>query len=188
MAKIEIGKGRVYYPMPCSLVGANVAGKPNFLTVAWFTMVNPEPPYLAIAMNKAHYTNAGIKENGTFSVNIPSSQMAEVTDYCGLVSGSKVDKGALFETYYGKLKTAPMIRECPFSVECKLVQTVEFPAEELFIGEIIAAYCENECLAEGMPDLKKINPFLLIMPDRTYFTIGKEIGPAWGLGKKFMKK
>jgi len=34
MAKIEIGSDRAYYPMPCALVGANVAGKANYLTVA----------------------------------------------------------------------------------------------------------------------------------------------------------
>jgi flavin reductase (DIM6/NTAB) family NADH-FMN oxidoreductase RutF len=187
MGKIEIGRSRVFYPMPCSLVGAIVAGKPNYLTVAWFSMVNPEPPYLAVAMNKAHYTNSGIKENGTFSVNIPSAQMAEVTDYCGIVSGKKVDKSRVFETFYGKLETAPMIRECPFSVECRLIQTVELPAEELFIGEIVAAYCEEGCLTEGAPDLRKINPFVLIMPDRKYLALGQDIGPAWQMGKKLIK-
>jgi len=187
MEKIEIGKSRVFYPMPCSLVGANVTGKPNYLTVAWFSMVNPEPPYLAVAMNKAHYTNSGIKENGTFSVNIPSAQMAEATDYCGIVSGKKVDKSHVFETFYGKLETAPMIRECPFSVECRLVQTVELPAEELFIGEIVAAYCGEGCLTDGAPDLRKINPFVLIMPDRKYLALGQELGPAWQMGKKLIK-
>jgi flavin reductase (DIM6/NTAB) family NADH-FMN oxidoreductase RutF len=187
MGKIEIGKSRVVYPMPCSLVGANVAGKPNYLTVAWFSMVNPEPPYIGVAMNKAHYTNSGIKENGTFSVNIPSAQMAEVTDYCGIVSGRKADKAGVFETFYGKLETAPMIRECPFSVECRLVQAVQLPAEELFIGEIIAAYCEESCLTDGAPDMKKINPFVLSMPDRKYLALGQEIGPAWQMGKKLIK-
>jgi flavin reductase (DIM6/NTAB) family NADH-FMN oxidoreductase RutF len=187
MGKIEIGRSRVFYPMPCSLVGANVGGKANYLTVAWFSMVNAEPPYLAVAMNKAHYTNSGIKENGTFSVNIPSAQMAEVTDYCGLVSGKKVEKADLFETFYGKLETAPMIRECAFSVECRLVQTVQLPADELFIGEIIGAYCEEGCLTDGVPDLNKINPFVLIMPDRKYLALGQEIGPAWQMGKKWIK-
>jgi flavin reductase (DIM6/NTAB) family NADH-FMN oxidoreductase RutF len=187
MGKIEIDSGRVVYPMPCSLVGANVGGKPNYLAVAWFSMVNPDPPYLAVAMNKAHYTNSGIKENQTFSVNIPSAEMAELTDYCGMVSGRKTDKAGLFDTFYGKLETAPMIRECPFSVECRLVQTVDLPGEELFIGEIVAAYCEEGCLTEGAPDLRKINPLLLLMPDRKYLSLGQEIGPAWKMGKKFMK-
>lgn len=188
MKKIEIGAGRAYYPMPCSIVGANVGGKPNYLTVAWFSMVNPKPAYIAVAMNKAHYTNSGIRENGTFSVNIPSSEMAEVTDYCGLVSGKTYDKAGHFETFYGKLKTAPMIGECPFNAECRLVQTVDLPAEELFIGEIISTYCDESYLTDGVPDLMKINPFVLVMPAQKYLGLGQEVGPAWEIGKKLIKK
>ncbi|MBA4394292.1 MAG: NADPH-flavin oxidoreductase, partial [Desulfobacca sp.] len=87
MDKIECSAERLYYPMPCSLVGANVAGKPNYLTVAWFSMANPKPTYIMMTLNKAHYTNAGIKENKTFSLNIPSKDLVERTDYCGLFSG-----------------------------------------------------------------------------------------------------
>ncbi len=188
MKKIEIGADRAYYPMPCSLVGANVNEKPNYLTAAWFSMVNPKPAMLAVAMNKAHYTNLGIKQNKTFSINIPSSAMAEITDYCGLVSGRVQDKSTVFETFYGKLKTAPMIKKCPFNVECKLVKTVDLPAEELFIGEIIAAYIDETCLTDGVPDLKKIDPFVLIMPDKKYRGLGQDVGPAWEIGKKLIKK
>ena len=188
MAKIKMGGNRIHYPMPCALVGANVEGKPNYLTVAWFSMVNPDPAYLAVAMNKAHYTNAGIKANGTFSVNIPSSDMAEKTDYCGLVSGRKSEKAVVFETFYGGLETAPMIKECPFTVECRLIQTVDLPAEDLFIGEIVAAYCEESCLTDGAPDLKKIRPFVLSMADKKYRGLGQDIGPAWEMGKKLIKK
>jgi flavin reductase (DIM6/NTAB) family NADH-FMN oxidoreductase RutF len=188
MEKIEIAPERVYYPMACSLVGANVAGKPNYLTVAWFSMANPKPPYVMVAMNKAHYTNAGIKENGTFSVNIPTAEMAEVTDYCGLVSGSKYDKAAVFETFYGKLATAPMIKECAFNAECKLIQTVDLPVEELFIGEIVAVYTEARYLTDGLPDLRKINPIILLTPQKKYVTVGAEVGPAWEMGKRLIKK
>ena len=96
--------------MPVSLVGAHVDGKPNFLAVAWFTMVSYKPPRIAIALGKGHYTNPGIKENKTFSVCLPSEDMAEITDYCGIVSGNKTDKSEIFDLFYGELKTAPMIR------------------------------------------------------------------------------
>lgn len=183
MEKIELEPGRVPYPMPCSLVGANVAGKPNYLAIAWFTMANPSPPYVAVAMNKAHYTNIGVKENGTFSINIPPAELAARLDYCGLVTGHKTDKSEIFETFYGKLKTAPMIRECACNVECQLIQTVNLPKEELFIGEIIAVYLEDRCLTEGVPDLRKINPLLLLQSERRYAVVGADIGPAWEMGK-----
>jgi flavin reductase (DIM6/NTAB) family NADH-FMN oxidoreductase RutF len=43
MEKIELNTQTICYPMPCSLVGVNVGGKPNYLTVAWFSMVNDVP-------------------------------------------------------------------------------------------------------------------------------------------------
>ena len=187
MKKIEIAPERVYYPMACSLVGANVGGKPNYLAVAWFGMVHPKPPYVMVTMNKVHYTNSGIKENGTFSVNIPSAEMAEVTDYCGLVSGNKYDKSGIFETFYGKLETAPMIKECAFNAECRLIQTVDLPLEELFIGEIVGVYTEERYLTDGLPDLRKMNPIVLQMPQKKYVTLGAELGPAWEMGKKLIK-
>jgi flavin reductase (DIM6/NTAB) family NADH-FMN oxidoreductase RutF len=188
MEKIQLSTETICYPMPCVLVGANVRGKPNYLTVAWFSMVNIKPPSLMIALNKAHYTNSGLKENGTFSVNIPSMAMVEVTDYCGLVSGKEHDKGRMFETFYGKLKTAPMIKECPLNVECKVAQRVDLPVDELFIGEIIAAYSEERYLKNGLPDLRKIAPFILSIPERKYLALGAEVGPAWEMGKKLIPK
>jgi flavin reductase (DIM6/NTAB) family NADH-FMN oxidoreductase RutF len=188
MEKQEIGIEAISYPMPCALVGATVGGKPNYLAVAWFSMVNLKPPYIAVALGKVHHTNPGIRENGTFSVNIPSAGMAEVTDYCGIVSGKKFDKGALFQTFYGKLKSAPMITECPYNLECKVIQTVDLSADELFIGEIVAAYSDPRYLTDGKPDLKKINPLILSMPESAYLTVGERVGKAWEMGTNLLKK
>ena len=138
MENIEIGAKPLLYPMPAALVGANVQGKPNFITIAYCGIVCPKPPVVSVAMNNIHYANSGIKENGTFSVNIPSVQMAVVTDYCGIFSGHKVDKSRLFDTFYGKLGIAPMIRESPLNLECKLTQVHQLGNHDVFWGEIIA--------------------------------------------------
>lgn len=187
MDKKEVGTERICYPMPCSLIGANVAGKANYLVIAWFTMVHPKPPYVLVTMNKAHYTNEGIKQNGTFSVNIPSADLVERTDFCGLVSGRRHDKSGVFETFYGKLETAPMIKESAFSAECRLVRTIDLPMEELFIGEIVAAYSEERYLTNGKPDLGKMQPFLLVQAQEQYAALGPYIAPAWQAGKKLVK-
>lgn len=188
MGKKEIGAENYLYPMPVSLVGANVSGKPNYLTVAFFGMVNLNPPLISVSLNKTHYTNQGIRKNKTFSVNIPSAEMAMVTDYCGLFSGNRVDKSQIFETFYGKLKTAPMIRECPLNLECKLVQTLDFAIDEIFLGEIVEVYSEEQYLTDGLPDIKKINPIVFSMHDNNYWKIGELIGRAWSIGKKFKLK
>ncbi len=187
MKKTQIGIDTICYPMPCSLVGVKVGGKVNFLTVAWFSQVNFKPPYIMTALGKTHHSNAGIKESGAFSVNIPSTAMVEVTDYCGLVSGRKVDKSALFEVFYGRTG-APMITECPYNIECRLVRTVDLPADELFIAEVIAAYADDRYLTNGAPDMSKIQPFVLNMPQTIFFGLGPSVGGAWEIGKSLIGK
>lgn len=188
MEKTEISKETILYPMPCSIVGATVHGKPNYLTVAWFSMVNQKPPYLAIAIGKTRYTNSGIKDNKTFSINIPSMEMLDLTDYCGIVSGKKYNKAERFQTFYGPGKTAPMIKECPYNIECALVQTVDLPSHDLFIGEISAVYSDDRYLTNGIPDMSKIDPLILSMPESSYLAIGRYVGEAWDAGKKLVKR
>ena len=71
--KNKIRNGIYLYPMPITLIGANVKGKPNFMPIAWACFVEHKPPTILIACSQTHYTNMGIKENSTFSVNIPST-------------------------------------------------------------------------------------------------------------------
>ena len=34
------------------------------------------------------------------------------------------------------------------------------------------------------PDVKRIDPFTLTMPDNGYWRIGENVGKAWAIGKK----
>jgi flavin reductase (DIM6/NTAB) family NADH-FMN oxidoreductase RutF len=188
MDKVEISSETILYPMPCSIVGTLVDNRPNYLAVAWLTMVNLKPPCIGIALNKVHYSNGGIKESGAFSVNIPSADMVEVTDYCGIVSGRKYDKSKEFETFYGKSGGAPMIKECPYNVECRLIDVVDLPSNELFIGEVVAVYSDERYLTEGVPDMKKANPLVLSMPERSYLALGGRVAAAWETGRKLIGK
>lgn len=186
--KIKIGNNPRLYPMPMTLVGANVGGRANFMAVAWVARVNYEPALFGAALNKIHYTPMGILENKTYSINIPSAEMLEATDYCGVVSGKKTDKSKVFEVFYGETGTAPMIRECPLSIECRLVNTVDLPSNRLFIGEVVAAYSEERYLTDGELDVEKMKPFVLTMPDNRYWSLGECIGKAWSAGKGLKKR
>lgn len=185
--RIELGK-HVIPPMPIALVGSLVDGKPNFMTVGWLTRVNHQPPMLAVALNKQHHTPKGIVENGTFSACFPNVAMERITDYCGVVSGRKADKSELFELFYGEAETAPMIAECPLNIECKLVETVEMPTNNLYIGEIVNAYSEERFMTDGKLDFKKIDPLLLTMPDNSYWSFGDKAGQAWKDGLAVKKE
>jgi flavin reductase (DIM6/NTAB) family NADH-FMN oxidoreductase RutF len=188
MEKVKIGPHGFLYPMPMVIVGADVGGKPNFMPVAWVTRTNHAPPRIGIALGKSHRTNVGIREHQEFSVNVPHERMRVVTDFIGLNSGAKTDKSGLFEILRGQLSHAPMIAECPLTMECRVVQTVDQPSNEFFIGDIVETYCSPDYLMEGKPDIARIKPFTLTMPDNRYWAVGAQIGRAWSDGRGFQKE
>jgi flavin reductase (DIM6/NTAB) family NADH-FMN oxidoreductase RutF len=179
--KTKLGALNALYPMPTTLVGATVNGRPNFITIAHVGIMDLGS--VSLGMGKIHYTNAGIKENGTFSVNLPSVDLVKETDYCGLVTGKKTDKAALFDVFYGTLETAPMIAQCPLNMECRLIQTVDFPKHDIFIGEVVETHCDESCLTDGVVDVSKIRPILFVMNDKSYWELGKRFARAWHVGK-----
>ncbi len=187
MAKKNLGSGHFLYPMPAVLVGANVGGKPNYMTAAFCGVVNLQPSTLCVSLNEAHYTVRGIRENKTFSVNVPSVSMARAVDYCGINSGHKVDKTQVFETFYGELGTAPMAGECPVCLECRLIHEVELSPDTAFFGEVVGAHAEEDCLVDGKPDMMKVAPLVYSVGDRSYYRMGERVGPAWQMGKDYKK-
>ena len=136
--KKKLGGINVLYPTVTTMAGAVVHGKPNFNTIAHVGIMNHAIPYcISLSMAKIHYTNIGIRENKTFSVCLPSENLVVETDYCGIMTGKKTDKAALFDVFYGELKTAPMIQECSVCMECRLDRIVDFPTHDVFIGDVV---------------------------------------------------
>lgn len=187
MAKIAIGARTLLYPLPTVLVGANVDGKPNFSAYAWCGIVNSRPPMLSVAFQHHRHTLKGVKQNGTFSVNIPSVELVKETDYCGLVSGREADKVAdcKFNIFYGTLANAPLISECPINLECRALHNLNLGSHEMVVAQIEEVYVTDSCLTDGEPDVTKIRPFLWVTrPTNQYWTFGKPIGEAFSIGQQ----
>jgi flavin reductase (DIM6/NTAB) family NADH-FMN oxidoreductase RutF len=188
MTKKLIESNSYFYPMPIVILGAVVDNKPNFLTVGFVTGISFTPPLVLAALGKGHRSNNGIREHQQFSVNMPGPDLAAVTDYVGITSGDDVDKSLLFDTFTGELKFAPMISECPFTLSCKLFREIELDHFSLFIGEVVETHADVDVLTDGVPDILKIDPMILTMPDRNYRSVGKVVGPAWSIGKDYGAK
>ena len=185
--KVALGPRPLVYPMPAFLVGALVNGKPNSMTAAWGGIACSNPPMLTVALQHHRYTYRGIKENGTFSVNIPSIEIVTETDYCGVFSGSKMDKNPVcgFRIFFGKLETAPMIEQCPVNLECKVFQVIDLGSHALIIGQIMETYITGDCLTDGQPDVCKIKPFAFTHGNPSnYQAFGEVLAPAFKVGKK----
>ena len=155
---IPIKAGPILFGAPVVLCGSHVKGKPNFNVLGNFGIISIEPPnpIVYISSQSNHYTNIGIRENNEFSVCFPIREILARTDYCGVVSGHKVDKSQIFKVQYGILKNAPLIKECNICFACKVTQQLKVGGMEVFFGEIIEKFGNKSCLINGKPDPEKI--------------------------------
>ena len=190
MKKVQLGPKTLLYPMPAFLVGANVDGKPNFMTAAWSGIACSTPPMLTVALQHHRYTLKGMKETGVFSINVPSVDLIKETDYCGLFSGEKEDKVATcsFKVFYGVLKTAPMIEQCPVNLECKAMHTLYLGSHALLVALIKEVYVSEACLTHGEPDIDKVHPLIYATgTDKAYYEFGGRLAEAFSVGKELKK-
>ncbi len=191
MDKILMGPQTLIYPMPVLLVGANVYDKPNFMAVAWSGIANGAPPMISVAIRHNRYTHKGIRQNLTFSVNVPSTDMVRETDYCGITHGSKANKVEVcrFKVFYGKLDNAPLIEQCPINLECKVVHILDLGSHSLIVGRIEETHISGSCLTDGKPDANKIKPLTYTTsPADQYLALGEVVAKAFSIGKELKKR
>ena len=186
--KIPLGKIPYVYPIPIALLGAQVNGKPNYATVGDFGLMGINPALVCVSLHREHYTTTGILEHGTFSLNFPTTSMLSVTDTCGVFSGREIDKSSMFDSFYGELQTAPMIAECPASLECRVLQQILIQHRQIFIAEVHCAYVEEAYLEEvdgkrQITPLTRLDPILYALDNR-YYSIGQPIGVGYQEAKK----
>ena len=185
MAKIEIDSTGSPFPKPICIVGSVVDGKPNFITIAWFNRMSRTPNIWGACIGKTKHTIKGIKEHKTFSVSFPNEALVVKTDYVGIHSGKNVDKSAVFDVFYGELKTAPMIRECPVTAECTVTEIIDISSHYLILGEVKHLYSEEKYMTDGALDQKKLRPLLFTNPARQYWSLGEVVADAYSIGNEF---
>jgi flavin reductase (DIM6/NTAB) family NADH-FMN oxidoreductase RutF len=129
-------------------------------------------------------------ERKVFSVNVPSQKYLAEADYSGIVSGRNVNK---FETagltpLKGEVVDAPLVAEFPVSMECRMTHVLELGSHDLFVGQIVACWIEEEALREGgKVHAGKIDP-LTYMPGGEYFGLGGFLSAGYTVGRKLIKK
>lgn len=152
-------KDNLLSPLPVVLVGANVDDSPNYLVIGYMCPFN-FGRHIFFSIYKKRYTLKGIHENKTFSVNIPSENLLAETNICGNKSGHNFDKSEIFDSFYGELKTAPMISECLINIECEVAEILDYDQNEGIIGKVVKSYADNSCLADGKLDMRKVHPII----------------------------
>lgn len=88
-----------------------------------------------------------IRKHGQFTVNIPRENLIEEVEIAGFYS--RKDKFSLTGLTYsiGETVDAPLVNECPISIECEVVELVECGKLTNVIGKVTRRVVE-----ENLPD------------------------------------
>ncbi len=170
-------QGNLLSPLPLALLGTLIDGRPNYCVIGYISPFN-FGNHIFFSLYKKRYTRHGIQENRTFSVNIPSEDLLDEINICGSKSGRDFDKSTLFDTFYGELKTAPLIRQCPFNMECRVTDILDYGPNDGIIGRVVKSYADAELVKDDVIDMKKARLIVwTIAGDFSYYRLGERITP-----------
>ena len=171
---------RPVYPSPAGLiVSIDENKKPNIMTAGEiFNIGLKEPAIIGIAIRKATYTHSLITKTAQFTVNLPTAAILEKVDLVGTISGRDgLDK---FSEYgLTPLKSsvidAPIIKECPVNLECRMLNVSVVGDHDLFLGEVVAMHADSDKVGENQRILiEKVDGFLFA--EWGYYRFGEKLG------------
>lgn len=176
MEKISWRGGALVAPVPAVMVSLGDMDRSNIITVAWCGITNTVPPKTYISVRPERHSYNILKERKEFVINLTPANLTKKADFCGMYTGRKVDK--FKECGFTKEKAskidAPMISECPISIECKVTDIIPLGSHDMFLADIVAVNVEK-ALLEG--DKLCINrAHLCAFAHGEYYKLGERIG------------
>ena len=177
MSKVQWKGGTFIYPIPAVMVSCGTMEESNIITVAWTGILNTNPAMCYISVRPERYSHNIIKENGEFAINLTTRQLAYATDWCGVKSGRDVDKFKEMKLTKERANIikAPLIKECPVSVECKVKEIVPLGSHDMFVAEIVAIDADEKYIdKKGAFDISKCD--LIAYANGGYYPLESKIG------------
>ena len=199
MAKQTWKAGNMLYPLPAVMVSVTDGkGQDDIITVAWTGTICTNPPMVYISVRPSRFSHHMLMETGEFVhrrqpsrefvINLTTEKLTRATDYCGVRSGRDVDK--FKETGLTREKAefvkAPMIKESPVSIECRVTEVKKLGSHDMFLAEVLAVHADEEYMDENNRfDLNRARP--MVYSHGEYLGIGKKLG-TFGYSVKKRRK
>jgi flavin reductase (DIM6/NTAB) family NADH-FMN oxidoreductase RutF len=121
-------------------------GKFNPITLGWTMIVSGNPPMMAIAVAKTHYSVEAITNSECFTIAFPSSEMVDAALFFGSKSGRNIDKLAEFdcETAPAKEIDSLVLADAVANFECTLESQIPAGDHFIFVGKVVCSHINTE--------------------------------------------
>lgn len=177
-------------PVPAALVSCGTVEEPKVLTIAWTGVLCTHPPMTYISVRPTRHSYPILMEKKEFVINLTTSAMCRETDFCGVRSGKDIDKfdHCGFTPEPCETISAPQIKECPVSLECRVSETKELGSHTMFMAEITGINADERYIdSKGKLNLQQCG--LMAYAHGEYFALGRKLGDfGWSVKKKKKKK
>lgn len=191
MAKINWKPGNMIYPLPAVMVSCgDNKDNYNIITIAWTGTICTNPPMTYISVRPSRHSYDIIKETGEFVINLTKEDLVKAVDYCGVKSGRDIDKFKEMNLTIEKAREvkAPLIKESPVNIECKVKDIVQLGSHDMFTAEVVAINVDDKYLDDN-DKFHLDQAGLICYSHGTYYRLGKKLGTfGYSVAKKKSKK
>lgn len=109
--------------------------KVNTMTISWGMLgIEWGKQIFTTLVRENRFTRTQLDENSEFTVNIPYGEFEKkILGFCGTKSGRTVDKikEMNLDLVEGECVSVPAIRQCPITLECKVIYKQKLDSEAL---------------------------------------------------------
>ncbi len=179
----NFGKQNWMFPLPVLIIGSyDENGKADAMNAAWGGIYGANQVVISLG---EHKTTENIKLKGAFTISFADAAHTAEADYVGIVSANDVDdkiERAGFHVEKSEFVDAPIIKELPMALECRLLKINE---DGKVIGEIVNVSADESILdSDGSIDVSKLEPITFDPVHSAYIKLGEKTGNAFRDGAK----
>jgi flavin reductase (DIM6/NTAB) family NADH-FMN oxidoreductase RutF len=133
---------RFLEPGPIVLVSSAWKGRANIMTMGWHMVMEFQPSLIGCFIWDQDYSFELVRKSKECVINVPTVDLAPTVVRIGNTSGRDIDKFKEFglTAEPGEAVSAPLIRECYASFECRLVDSSLIRKYSLFVLEVVKAH------------------------------------------------
>ena len=151
MKKLAKNKVLCLQPVPKTIVSCrDKDGMNNALVVGFTANVSLDPVMVMVGIVPSRYSHHMVQESGCFVINLPKKGYEKEYNYLGSKSGRDEDKFEKMNIQWkdAEYVNAPIMTDCPVSIECSVIESSMPGTHELFIGKVEAFHVDEEYLDE----------------------------------------